>query len=114
MVCARAQDTVSQSARTHHTPSLTHRSSIHRAYGYIQELNPLYQPLLTRDQCIRESLSEVPEGLPGLPDLGVQRTTIDTVAIQFLRRFRKHVFHDEHVSERSSKPKKYEAEPTPL
>lgn len=68
-------------------------------YGYIQEKNPLYAPLTTRDQIIRETLSETPAGLPGLLDLGVKPTTVETVAIQFLRRFRKHIFHDEHLED---------------
>lgn len=72
------------------------------AFAYFQGLNPLYAPLLSSDEVTREALSEKPEGLPGLPDLGVEMTPAGKVAITFLRQYRKHIYHDEHIEDKDT------------
>lgn len=72
------------------------------AFAYFQGLNPLYAPLLTADEVTREALSEKPEGLPGIPDLGVELTPAGKVAITFLRQYRKHIYHDEHIEDKDT------------
>ena len=39
----------------------------------------------------------VTKGAPGLAELGVDATPMETVGIRVLRRYRKHIFHDDIV-----------------
>ena len=45
-------------------------------------------------------LLKVSKGAKGLADLGVQATPMERVGIRVLRRYRKHIYHDDIVDEK--------------
>ncbi|KAJ7388582.1 39kDa subunit of ndufa9, NADH:ubiquinone oxidoreductase [Desmophyllum pertusum] len=57
----------------------------------------IFNPRLTRDMLLREFLSDQVTGLPGLVDLGVEASTLDTIAISVLRRHRDSFFFDDTI-----------------
>eukprot|EP00123_Amoebidium_parasiticum_P022382 comp8627_c0_seq2/m.3919 comp8627_c0_seq2/g.3919 ORF comp8627_c0_seq2/g.3919 comp8627_c0_seq2/m.3919 type:complete len:369 (-) comp8627_c0_seq2:74-1180(-) len=63
----------------------------------------LRDPFMTVDGVIREGLDDVPLGLPGIPDLGVELQSLNKVGIQFLRAYRKHMHYEEHLSEEEAR-----------
>ena len=42
----------------------------------------------------------VTKGAPGLADLGIEPMTLQKVGIRTLRRYRRHIYHDDIVEER--------------
>ncbi|KNC81412.1 hypothetical protein SARC_06253 [Sphaeroforma arctica JP610] len=62
------------------------------------EKYPLHEPFLNKDEVIRESLSDVLEGHPGLIDVEVEPTPLGKVAISFLRTYRRHAVFDDVIT----------------
>eukprot|EP00128_Syssomonas_multiformis_P016121 Colp12_sorted_trinity150504_noHs@10050 len=63
------------------------------------EKNPLYNPIATVDEVVRESLDDTTTGLPQLEDLNVTPTALEDVSITVLRVYRPHVFAQDAVDE---------------
>eukprot|EP01137_Pigoraptor_chileana_P012781 Opistho-2@365 len=68
--------------------------------GRLLGMNPVFRPLLTEDQAIRDTLDEVTTAdAPGLEDLGVLPTPIEKIALGILRRYRTALHFQESVDE---------------
>eukprot|EP01134_Creolimax_fragrantissima_P006366 CFRG6366T1 len=63
------------------------------------EKYPLHEPILNRDEVIREGLCDTLNGLPGLEEAGVCPTPLSKVAIQFLRQYRRHAVFDDVLTD---------------
>jgi NADH dehydrogenase len=62
---------------------------VHQAIGYLAEMTPLIAPVLTRDQVELQKLDQVWGGkFPGLLDLNVEPTSVESKAQDILYRFR--------------------------
>ena len=71
-----------------------------RFYGRLGEMQPLLDPILTKDVVIRSSLDEeLSRGALVASDLGISPRAIETIAIGSLRRYRSHTFHDDLLEE---------------
>lgn len=60
----------------------------------LMELSPL-DPFVTREEFHRYITSDKLSGLPGLAELGITPSAMDKIALSYLRRYRRHVVHDE-------------------
>lgn len=78
-------------------PHYTMPRSIYNLIAWALEQS-IWSPRLTRDMLFREFLSDqITAGLPGLEDLGVEPSSLDTIAISVLRRHRHSFFWDESI-----------------
>lgn len=67
----------------------------YKAVAQVCELSP-FDPILTVEDVIREGTNDVPSrDAPGLQDLGITPVSLESVALNFLRRYRAARHHDD-------------------
>lgn len=78
-------------------PHYTMPRGVYNLVAWVLEQS-IWSPRLTRDMLFREFLSDkVTAELPGLQELGVEPSSLDTIAISVLRRHRQSFFWDESI-----------------